>query len=111
MERSITQCDINPANVFVVDKSDPGEPTATLGDIDVSHTASGLTATLMLLDAARRREVWPRRRWREQQSGQPPRATSKLDVYGLNCVIHHTHMYLRTLPESAGLATWRAGLA
>ena len=46
-------------------------------------------------------------------AGQPPRATSKVDVFGLGCVIYHMHMYPRTLPEPDSLdddVASRAGL-
>jgi serine/threonine protein kinase len=117
-ERSIAHCDVKPANVFVADEDDTSQPTAILGDFDVSHTAAGRTATLtMVLQTqsvathctagyAAPEVVWA-------QAGQPPRATSKLDVYGLGCVIYHMHMYPRTLPEPARLddnVASRAGL-
>jgi hypothetical protein len=44
----LAHCDVKPANVFVAEEDDTSQPTAILGDFDVSHTAAGRTATLTL---------------------------------------------------------------
>jgi len=103
-ERSIAHCDVKPANVFVAEEDDTSQPTAILGDFDVSHTTAGRTATLTMVLQTRGVATHYTAGYAAPEvvrapAGQPPRATSKLDVYGLGCVIYHMHMYPRTLPE------------
>jgi serine/threonine protein kinase len=103
-ERNVVHCDVKPANVFV-DEEDDGSsaPIAILGDFDVSHTASGRTATMTVALQTRGVATHYSAGYAAPEvvrapSGQLPRATSKLDVFGLGCVIYHMHMYPRTLP-------------
>jgi serine/threonine protein kinase len=108
-ERNIVHCDIKPANVFVDDEEgDLWKPIAILGDFDVSHTASGRTATMTMALQTRGIATHYSVGYAAPEvvctpSGSPPpRATSKLDVFGLGCVIYHMHMYPRALlqPEN-----------
>jgi serine/threonine protein kinase len=110
-ERSIAHCDVKPANVFVAEEDDTLQPIAILGDFDVSHTAAGRTATRGV--ATHYTAGYAALEVVRAPAGQPPRATSKLDVYGLGCVIYHMHMYPRILPEPERLdddVASRAGL-
>jgi serine/threonine protein kinase len=106
-ERNIVHCDIKPANVFVDEERGSGAnlPCAILGDFDVSHTASGRTATLTRVLQTRGIAThysagYAAPELIQAPPGQPPRATHKLDVFGLGCVIYHMHMYPRALPEA-----------
>jgi hypothetical protein len=110
-ERSVVHCDIKPANVFVdEDAAQNGQPQprAILGDFDVSHTASGRMATLTMALQTRGVATHYTAGYAAPEvvcapTGRPPRATSKLDVFGLGCVIFHMHMYPRVLPSAATL--------
>ena len=107
-ERSVVHCDVKPANIFVDGDQAGNSLRAVLGDFDVSHTASGRTSTLTLALQTRAVATHYSAGYAAPEvvcasAGVPPRATHKLDVYGLGCVIFHMHMYPRALREPASL--------
>ena len=100
-ERNIVHCDVQPANIFVDEVKDgSGAPTVVLGDFDVSRTAPGRAAMALQTSGIATNSVgYTAPEVMRAPSGQLPRATSKLDVFGVGCVIYHMHMYPRVLPE------------
>ena len=104
-ERSVVHCDVKPANVLV--DGEPDKLRAILGDFDVSHTASGRTASLTMALHTRGLVTHYSKGYAAPEllcaaEGAAPRATHKLDMFGLGCVIYHMHMYPRELREPKG---------
>ena len=107
-ERSVVHCDVKPANIFVDGDTD-GDPAthslrAVLGDFDVSHTASGRTSTLTMALQTRAVATHYSAGYAAPEVAcasipSPPRATHKLDVFGMGAVIFHMHMYPLALRE------------
>ena len=107
-ERGVVHCDVKPANIFIDGDKRGQSLRAILGDFDVSHTASGRTSTLTLALQTRAVATHFSAGYAAPEvacaaAGAPPRATHKLDVFGLGCVIYHMHMYPRALREATSL--------